>query len=189
MNPLAEIKTAQVAAAQRYADELSDVPMFDEVSHESGGVGRSAWLGRVTKRYGDFVSVEDIEGDVHSPTRATTGRGEVHYVWAGPAHPWLSEVVPLPGSGSSPRSGDLLTILPLARSLTATRIEKGGRLIFDENEKAVTINVVWVALGTVPEMDPDTFGGVATDCVFDPDEPLEECMFEILDDPPPAVTP
>lgn len=181
MNPLADIKAAQVAATQRYADELLDVPVYDEVSHDPGGVARAAWLGRVTKRYGDFVSVEEIEGDVHSPTRATTGRGEVHYIWAGPAHPWLAEKV------SPPISGDLLTILPLARSMTATRIEKDGRLIFDEDEKAVTINVQWVALGTVPEMDPDTFGGVATPCVFDPDEPLEDCMFEVLDDTPPAV--
>ena len=182
MNRLADLKAAQVAGAQRYADELLDVPVYDEVSHDPGG-GRSAWRGRVTKRYGDFVSVEEVEGDVHSPTRAATGRGEVHYIWAGPAHPWLAEKT------SPPVSGDLLTILPLARSMTAMRIEKDGRLIFDEDEKAVTANVQWVALGTVPEMDKDTFGGVATDCAFDPDEPLEECIFEVTDDSPPAATP
>ena len=127
---------------------------------------------------------------MHAPTRAATGRGEVHYVWAGPAHPWLAEKTSPPGSGASPPvTGDLLTIVPLARSLTATRIKKGGlRPIFDKDEKAVTVTVQWVALGTVPEMDPDTFGGVATACVFDPDEPLEECMFEVIDDAPPAAT-
>lgn len=180
MNRLAEIKAAQVAGVQEYAGELSDVPAYDEVGHVSAG--RSVWLGRVTKRYGDFVSVEEVEGDVHSPTRAPTGRGEVHYVWAGPAHPWLPEN---PTAGIT---GDLLTIQSLAGSLTATRIEKGGRLIFDKDENAVTANVVWVALGTVPEMDPEHFGGVATDCVFDPDEPLEDCMFEVTDDTPPAAT-
>lgn len=130
-----------------------------------GGSSVGAFVGRVTARYGPFVTVSQVTGNVTNLIEVDPPR-TVPYVWCQTAaHPWLAE------------AGDHVIVLPAPSGLffndpnaqpeedPDTEETGSGE---EEPPEAGKFPIRYIAVGTVPEADLRLYGGAEAECFFTP---------------------
>jgi hypothetical protein len=132
-----------------------------DFGRRGGGGGGAGFIGLVTKRYGSFVTVSQVDGSVIDLAQKTPPV-TIDYVWCQTdAHPWL------PGSvePADPPS-DYVLCLPAPPGLTM--VDPNADPEADGFPEDFTFPIGWVAVGTVPEADLNLFRGADPDCFFTP---------------------
>lgn len=178
LNQVVDALVQRITMPGGLVTRVGQAVVLDPLARRGGGGGGNGFIGLVTKRYGMFVTVSQVDGKV-TALEEHTPKIIIDYVWCiTAAHPWL----PVSVEPSDPPN-DYVWCLPAPTGLTMVD-PNADPTDEDYDEKNHTFPIQWMALGTVPEADLNLFRGADPPCFFTPFD--TGCtLLDVEDDPYP----